>query len=218
MRLHANPTNVFTGNWFPQLKTISNVSFEVLWEFVGLPLINLRYARFSAWKQELGTDSWVELSVMESTTRLRSATNVPSLEVYFRTGTEQDRKLNKTSFHKERDSGAILNQCVVLGVLMDLYNETHCVNCSCSWAFMELAREVWAICLELKRAALAMPIALLQINYSVVAKSQAIADNAHLMNLGVNLITTVTSVSLARMVYGAYQNVGHQWILNRVLQ
>ena len=101
---------------------------------------------------------------------------------------------------------------------MDLYNETHCVNCSCSWAFMELAREVWAICLELKRAALAMPIALLQINYSVVVKSQAIADNAHLMNLGVNLITTVTSVSLARMVYGAYQNVGHQWILNRVLQ
>ena len=63
-----------------------------------------------------------------------------------------------------------------------------------------------------------MPIALLQIDHSVVVKSQAIADNAHLMNLGVNLITTVTSVSLARMVYGAYQNVGHQWILNRFVQ
>ena len=137
MRLHANPTNVFTGNRFPQLKTISNVSFEVLWEFVGLPLINLRYARFSAWKQALGTDSWVELSVMESTTRLRSATNVPSLEVYFRTGTEQDRKLNKTSFHKERDSGAIPDQGPVLGLLMDHHNETPCVKLSCSWGFLE---------------------------------------------------------------------------------
>ena len=63
-----------------------------------------------------------------------------------------------------------------------------------------------------------MPLAPLQIDHCLVVKSQAIADNAQPMNLGVSLITTVTSVSLARMVYGAYQNVGHQWILNRFLQ
>ena len=57
-----------------------------------------------------------------------------------------------------------------------------------------------------------------QIDHCLVVKSQASADNAQPMNLGVSLITTVTSVSPARMVYGAYQNVGHQWILNRVLQ
>ena len=63
-----------------------------------------------------------------------------------------------------------------------------------------------------------MPTEPLQIDHSVVVQSQAIADFAQLMNLGVNPMATVTSVSLARMVYGAFQNVGHQLILNRFLQ
>ena len=49
-----------------------------------------------------------------------------------------------------------------------------------------------------------MPTEPLQIDHSVVVQSQAIADNAQLMNLGVNPMATVTSVSLARMVYGAF--------------
>ena len=218
MRLHANPTNVFTGNRFPQLKTISNVSFEVLWEFVGLPLINLRYARFSAWKQALGTDSWVELSVMESTTRLRSATNVPSLEVYFAQGLNKTESSTKSLFTRREILVLFPDQGPLLGLLMDHHNETPCVKLSCSWGFLEPTSWGSAICSEPKRSVFEMPIAPLQIDHSVVVKSQAIAVNAPLMNLGSHFVILVTSVTLARLFYGSFQHVGHLRILNRFSQ
>ena len=49
-----------------------------------------------------------------------------------------------------------------------------------------------------------MPTEPLQIDDSVVVQSQAIADNPQLMNLGVNPMATVTTVSLAKMVYGGF--------------
>ena len=92
---------------------------------------------FQRGMQELGTDSFVELSVMESTTRLRSATNVPSLEVYFAQGLNKTESSTKSLF----TSGEILvlfpDQGPLLGLLMDHHNETPCVKLSCSWGFLE---------------------------------------------------------------------------------
>ena len=121
---------------------------------------------------------------MESTTRLRSATNVPSLEVYFAQGLNKTESSTKSLF----TSGEILvlfpDQGPLLGLLMDHHNETPCVKLSCSWGFYRANLVGFGNVLEPKRSDFEMPIAPLQIDHSVVVKSQAIAVNAPLMNVG----------------------------------
>ena len=82
-------------------------------------------------------------------------------------------------------------------------------NLAVRGVFSSQPRGVRAICFEPKRSVFEMPIAPLQIDHSVVVKSQAIAVNAPLMNLGSHFVILVTSVTLARLFYGSFQHVGH---------
>ena len=91
-------------------------------------------------------------------------------------------------------------------------------NLAVRGVFSSQPRGVRAICSEPKRSVFEMPIAPLQIDHSVVVKSQAIAVNAPLMNLGSHFVILVTSVTLASLFYGSFQNVGHLRILNRFWQ
>ena len=105
---------------------------------------------------------------MESTTRLRSATNVPSLEVYFAQGLNKTESSTKSLFTSREILVLFPDKGPVLGLLMDHHNETPCVKLSCSWGFLEPTSWGSAICSEPKRSVFEMPIAPLQIDHSVV--------------------------------------------------
>ena len=88
-------------------------------------------------------------------------------------------------------------------------------NLAVRGVFSSQPRGVRAICSEPKRSVFEMPIAPLQIDHSVVVKSQAIAVNAPLMNLGSHFVILVTSVTLARLFYGSFQSKFMEFIAEK---